>query len=256
MKIRYVIYSLMLMAVASVQAASFDCSLAKTAMEKTICANPEVSKADEALSILYGSVKGQSRYANDLTKDQLAWLKERNSCKTDACILEKYKAREIELHGWLQKEAEKAKELENCTDRPACWPEGSAMHTGLTLVAGLQKKSAQLKQKHEELIALLSDSPAYNGEKYPDTRVISAMKAQQISWEKYRSDECELIGSLTGAGGSWPSTYANRCDVNLTEARLTRVNSAIRCIKKIPLEDRWTEQASCLQQLAPLANKL
>ena len=253
---KHIIYTLILISAASVEAASFNCSLAQTAIEKTICANSEISKADESLATLYGNIKSQARYANDLIQNQLAWLKERNSCKTDACVLEKYRAREIELNGWPQKEAEKAKELENCTDRPECWPEGSAMHTGLTLVAGLQKTSAQLKTKHDELIALLSESPNYNGEKYPDSRVISALAAQQISWEKYRSDECELIGSLTGAGGSWPSTYANRCEVNLTEARLRRVTSAIKCIQKIPLENRWMEQATCLQQLAPLANKL
>lgn len=181
---------------------------------------------------MYGNIKSQARYVNDLIKDQLDWLKERNACKTDSCVLEKYKARGSELIGWPQKEAEKAKELENCTDRPECWPEGSAMQTGLTLVADLKIASAQLKTKHDELIILLSQSPNYNGEKYPDLRVISALTAQQISWVKYRSDECELIGSLTGACGSWPSTYANRCEVNLTEARISRVTSAIKCVKK------------------------
>lgn len=253
---RHLFYILILISAVSAQAASFDCSLAQTVIEKTVCTNPEISKADEALAILYSNIKNQSRYASDLINNQRAWLKERNSCKTDSCILEKYKIREAELNGWLQKEAERAKELENCTDRPECWPEGSAMHTGLTLVASLQKTSAQLKTMHDELIALLSDSPNYNGENYPDSRVISALTAQQISWGKYRSDECELIGSLTGAGGSWPSTYANRCEVNLTEERLRRVNSAIKCIQKIPVENRWMEQARCLQQLAPLANKL
>lgn|GEM_PF-3361722 len=253
---RHIIYILILISAVLVQAASFNCSLAQTVIEKTVCTNPEISKADEALATLYNNIKSQSRYANDLIKNQHAWLKERNSCKTDSCILEKYKFREAELNGWLQKEAEKAKELENCTDRPECWPEGSAMHNGLTSAASLQKASTQLKKRHDELIALLSDSPNHNGEKYPDSRVISALTIQQMSWEKYRSDECELIGSLTGAGGSWPSTYTNHCEVNLTEARLRSVNLAIKCIETIPLENRWMEQAGCLQQLAPLANKL
>jgi uncharacterized protein YecT (DUF1311 family) len=204
---------------------------------------------------LYGDIKRQSRYANDLTKNQLAWLKERNSCKTDLCVLDKYRAREVELNSWLLKEAVKASELENCTDRPECLPEGSAMRTGLTLVAELEKISAQLKAKHGELVALLSDSPDYNGDKYPGSRVISALVAQQVSWEKYRSDECELIGSLTGAGGTFPSTYANSCDVELTEWRLQLVNLALECVQQIPLEDRWAEQAECLQRLTTLAGR-
>ena len=227
-----IIYFLILSSAVSVEAASFNCSLAQTAIEKTICSNPEISKADELLSTLYSNIKGQSRYANDLTENQHAWLKKRNSCKTDSCVLETYKAREAELNGWLQREKERAKELENCTDRPECWPEGSAMHTGLSLLSDLKKGSAQLKTKHEELIALLSESPNYAGEKYPDSRTIDALTNLHISWVKYSSDECELIGSLTGAGGSWPSTYAKRCEVNLTEARLRRVTSAIKCVKK------------------------
>ncbi|MBR7800119.1 lysozyme inhibitor LprI family protein [Undibacterium fentianense] len=250
------IFILFALSAGMVEAASFNCLLAKTVVEKMICANPTISKADESLFSLYGSIKREARYPNDLIKDQIAWLKKRDACATDVCLIEKYQSRESELNDWPQKEAEKTKAIENCTDRPECWPEGSAMHTGLTLVATLQKTSAQLRSKHLELIDLLTQSPDYNGEKYPDSRVIAALEAQQISWEKYRSDECELIGSLTGAGGSWPSTYANRCEVNLTETRLRRITSAIRCIQKIPLENRWMEQAACLQQLAPLANKL
>ncbi|MEH6733678.1 MAG: lysozyme inhibitor LprI family protein [Shewanella sp.] len=253
---RKIIYILGLISVFSVQGASFDCSLARSAIEKNICANPDISKADEALATLYSNIKSQAKYVNDLINGQRAWLTQRNACETDVCTLDKYQSRALALNAWPETEAKKDKALENCTDRPECWPEGSAMHTGLTLVNSLNKASAQLKIKHDELIALLSDAPNYDGEKQPDSRVISALTAQQLSWSTYRSDECELIGSLTGAGGSWPSTYANRCEVNLTEERLRRVNSSIKCINKIPLEDRWMEQSRCLQQLAPLANKV
>lgn len=249
---QYIIY--ILMVVVSATAASFDCSRVQTFIEKTVCTNPEISKADETLASLYVNILNQSSNSSDLIKEQRIWIKERNSCKTDSCILEKYKNRETELNTWLHKE--KAKELENCTDRPECWPEGSAMHTGLTYVIYLKKTSIQIKIKFEELIAILSDSPNYNGEKNQDYRIISALTAQQKSWEKYRSDECELIGSITGAGGSWPSTYATICELNLAEARLQNLNIAIQCIQQIPLENRWIEQAECLQKLTPLANKL
>ncbi|MGI1999550.1 lysozyme inhibitor LprI family protein [Shewanella frigidimarina] len=253
---RQIIYILGLISVFSVQGASFDCSLARSSIEKTICANPDISKADEALTLLYSNIKNQAKYVNDLINDQRAWLKQRNACETDICILDKYQSRSLALNAWPETEAEKDKKLENCTDRPECWPEASAMNTGLTLVNSLNEASVKLKTKHDELIALLSDTLNYDGDKQPDSRVISALTAQQLSWSTYRADECELIGSLTGAGGSWPSTYANRCEVNLTEERLRRINSSIKCINKIPVEERWMEQARCLQQLAPLANKV
>lgn len=140
-----------------------------------------------------------------------------------------------------------------CTDRPECWPEGSSMHTGLLLVQQQNAAEKLLASKHEELIKLVSSSST---EKISvDERLLAALKTQQAAWLKYRTEECELVGSLTGAGGTWPSTYANRCEVNHTDQRLRRVRSAIRCIEKIPNEKRFFEQNNCLQQLAPLTNK-
>ncbi|MBK7685644.1 MAG: DUF1311 domain-containing protein [Rhodocyclaceae bacterium] len=140
-----------------------------------------------------------------------------------------------------------------CTDRPECWPEGSSMHTGLLLVQQQNAAEKVLAGKHEELIKLVTTSST---EKIQvDERLVAALKTQQAAWLKYRTEECELVGSLTGAGGTWPSTYTNRCEVNHTDQRLRRVRSVIRCIERIPNEKRFFEQNNCLQQLAPLTNK-
>jgi uncharacterized protein YecT (DUF1311 family) len=139
-----------------------------------------------------------------------------------------------------------------CTDRPECWPEGSSMRTGLLLVQQQKAAEKRLASEHEGLIRLVSSSR--NGETKADERLMAALRTQQAAWLKYRTEECELVGSLTGAGGTWPSTYANRCEVNHTEQRLRRVRSAIHCIEKIPPETRLLEQNKCLQQLAPLTN--
>ena len=127
------------------------------------------------------------------------------------------------------------------------------MHTGLLLVQKQLETEKLLASKHDELIKLVASSGS--GETHADERLLAALKTQQAAWLKYRTEECELVGSLTGAGGTWPSTYANKCEVNHTEQRLRQVRSAIRCIQKIPSEKRLFEQNTCLQQLAPLTNK-
>ncbi|ARU26612.1 lysozyme inhibitor LprI family protein [Cellvibrio sp. PSBB006] len=240
-------------------AASFNCDKASSGIEKMICNNAEISSADEALAKRYSEVKGKAKRPDLLTNNQLEWLSQRNSCKSEACVLEEYKSRIEFIGGWLdyeEKTLPKPGGEVQCTDRPECWPEGSAMHTGLVIAEKRRKVSSQLEVKLADLIALLASSPDNNGDIYPDSRTISALKKQQPAWDQYATDECELIGSLTGAGGSWPSTYATRCKFNLMEERLRRINSSIKCIQKIPLEKRWLEQSSCLQQLAPLANKI
>jgi len=127
------------------------------------------------------------------------------------------------------------------------------MRTGLLLVQQQNAAEKVLASTHEALINLVSSSST---EKIRvDERLLAALKTQQAAWLKYRTEECELVGSLTGAGGTWPSIYANKCDVNHTNQRLRHVRSAIRCIEKIPNAKRFFEQNNCLQQLAPLTNK-
>jgi uncharacterized protein YecT (DUF1311 family) len=141
----------------------------------------------------------------------------------------------------------------DCTDRPECWPEGSSMRTGLLLVQKQQQTEKLLASKHDELMKLVAFSSS--GEINTEERLLTALKTQQVAWLNYRTEECELVGSLTGAGGTWPSTYARRCEVNHTEQRLRRVRSAINCVQRIPPDVRLFEQNNCLQQLAPLTNK-
>jgi uncharacterized protein YecT (DUF1311 family) len=112
---------------------------------------------------------------------------------------------------------------------------------------------ATLAKLEGQLLKLVSQADASSNALPPDERVISALKAQQAAWRRYRSDECELAGALTGAGGSWPSTYAVRCEANLTELRVRRTRSAIRCVMALPLSKRRLDQSRCLYQLLPLA---
>lgn len=127
------------------------------------------------------------------------------------------------------------------------------MHTGLLLVQQQNTAEKLLTSKHEELVKLVSSSSTK--EIKVDGRLLAALKTQQAAWLKYRDEECELVGSLTGAGATWPSTYAKKCEVNHADQRLRRVSSAIRCIEKIQNEKRFFELNNCLQQLAPLTNK-
>ena len=130
------------------------------------------------------------------------------------------------------------------------------MHTGLLLVQRQKTVERALERSHHELLSLVSATKSADGSFGTDGRLIEALKTQQAAWLKYKTEECELVGSLTGAGGTWPSTYANQCDVNHAEQRVRRVRSAIRCIERLPNDKRIFEQNNCLQQLAPLTNRL
>ncbi len=138
-----------------------------------------------------------------------------------------------------------------CTERPECWPDGSAMQQGLLHAERERKAEERLAKMHVQLVELVSDT----GNDQQNERIISALGTQQLAWHKYVAEECELVGALTGAGGTWPSTYARKCSANHTEQRLRRVSSAVQCIKKLAPQDRQFSMSQCLQQLAPLTNK-
>jgi len=88
---------LSLMFVQSACAASFDCEKATTKVEKMICADPELSKLDEDLSVVYSKALKESSDPTILKLQQRGWLKERNQCNDLSCLGGSYKSRLVEL---------------------------------------------------------------------------------------------------------------------------------------------------------------
>ncbi|WP_026145272.1 lysozyme inhibitor LprI family protein [Pseudomonas asplenii] len=66
-------------------AASFDCQKASTAVEKAICASPELSGLDRALGDYYSQAMAKlaPEPREALRSDQRAWLQTRNACAAD-----------------------------------------------------------------------------------------------------------------------------------------------------------------------------
>lgn len=84
----------------AVQAASFPCEKATTAVEKTICSSPELSTLDEYLGRYYAAGRTSLKHAEDcLVRDQRAWISTvRNTCKDAACLKGAYLERLSVLH--------------------------------------------------------------------------------------------------------------------------------------------------------------
>ena len=99
--------------------ASFDCSKANTLVEKTICADKELSSHDEVLNVLYAEVKVKSKNSKKIIENQRIWLNEINKFNTlhgneyqlHQYILEAYETRISDLRE-LQKAKDTIFELE------------------------------------------------------------------------------------------------------------------------------------------------
>ncbi|WP_429170524.1 lysozyme inhibitor LprI family protein, partial [Aeromonas rivipollensis] len=70
--------------------ASFDCSKASSPMEKNICGNEVISYLDSTLSTVYKKAVSKNPSVRD---EQRKWIKERNLCKTDDCLIDSYQSR-------------------------------------------------------------------------------------------------------------------------------------------------------------------
>ncbi len=125
------------------------------------------------------------------------------------------------------------------------WPIGSAMEVGQRHVKTRDHFVLLLTQQNTQLAELLV--------LVGNQRLNAALVAQHDAWLKYRDAECEVFGTLSGAGGSWPSTHAVECEARLTEHRFRRARNANACVRKIAVVDRSSSTINhCLQPLLPL----
>jgi uncharacterized protein len=73
--------------------ASFDCSKVKGYVERTVCSDPELSELDDALAAAFDWAKAEALDASELTREQRAWLVQRNACLEPSCIKAAYETR-------------------------------------------------------------------------------------------------------------------------------------------------------------------
>lgn len=96
---------------------SFDCSKAKTNVEKIICSDKKLSVMDENLSKAFKEAIANSKDKNQLKNEQFIWLKKRNDCKDSGCL---YDAYNLQL-----------KHLENKVQPPFTMPQNALIRPAL-----------------------------------------------------------------------------------------------------------------------------
>jgi uncharacterized protein len=104
------------------RAASFDCALAKTGIEKAICGNDELSTLDEYLGRYYAAARETLKPAEKcLITDQRTWIRtKRNPCKDAACLRTAYLERLASLDP-LQPGATAIRDIELPATRALAW---------------------------------------------------------------------------------------------------------------------------------------
>ena len=109
MKRGFMVYLLLIMGMFSLgeakgsgYSASFDCSKARSRIEKLICSDEKLAGLDKRMLESYKRAKKlQPKKAKSIIKAQRAWVRDRNRCKTKKgvieCLIAKYEARLVNL---------------------------------------------------------------------------------------------------------------------------------------------------------------
>ena len=123
------------------------------------------------------------------------------------------------------------------------WPEGSAMHSVYVEAERLQAGRAELEQAHADLLSAIEGDP---DDPPPLARAVAR---QQADWLEYMRSDCELAGTLTGAGGSWPTVHGLSCQIESIADRLEVVRGATACLGQLGPEAYRFEQFECLEKM-------
>lgn len=86
------------LAVAAPVLAALDCSRAKTNVEKLLCSNPRLAKADQRMSLAFRGAIHRGADPRMLMEAQRAWIDDaRDVCNDVPCMLKAYEERISDL---------------------------------------------------------------------------------------------------------------------------------------------------------------
>jgi uncharacterized protein len=79
------------------QGLGFDCSKARSKIDKSICADPQLSALDRKNADLFALAQSQGNDERDVKKEQRRWLRTRDDCEDTTCVKKSYEQRIKEL---------------------------------------------------------------------------------------------------------------------------------------------------------------
>lgn len=100
------------------------------------------------------------------------------------------------------------------------WPGGSAMHESSLAVT---EKERYEERSNEILKKIYSKVNGFDK---------NAIKAQVKALREYAESACMIVGASSGSGGSWPTTYAVRCESGIAYHHYMSLRRALSCIER------------------------
>jgi uncharacterized protein len=189
-------------------AASFDCKNAVGRVEQMICGSPDLNSFDSQLQGAYDGALDRSNRPNQITEDQRAWLKQRDACNDEKCLLAAY-GRRIAV-------------LSKISDEPAICggsttPEVDACEAEYAHRAD-KELSRYIAAARNRLLSEAGERP----DPQTSTATLAAFDASQKAWEAFRKAECDAVYNWWSDGTIRGAMYQG-CMQSLTKSRTEQI---------------------------------
>lgn len=199
----HVLAGLLLTFTTLTHAASFDCGRAKTYVERTICADKDLSLLDETLDDAFVELVYKDA-PSGLRTSQKSWLALRDACPDAACIKRRYEQRIAELSCDAQSPmAGSAIGSSQCS------------HFSLRL---LERDLASIEERHAKKVTESSNNIDYTAR---------TLLTERKAWREYRTAQCALYGAIEGGSDGWKNALAGACEVEETKKRIAHLKNQI-----------------------------
>lgn len=198
-------FAILLACPATVSAQSFDCRKASTAIEKMICADPEISRLDSQMAeryrtLLSTALKTGSDHRSGATAAQQRWLAEvRNAATRPADLRSRYQERIDHL----------AMAIRCLTTTDLEWAEITACER-----IGFEDSDAELQVLYRRLLA--------QPDMRADPEATRMLTESQRTWVTFRDAECEWQ-TIDSRGGTIRPMQIYGCSHTLTRQRIQQL---------------------------------
>jgi uncharacterized protein len=179
LSLAWIIFFLTLISGGNVNAASFNCEMAVSQIEQLICRDPELNSLDSQLRGAYAGALDRSNHPDQITRDQRSWIKERNSCTDEKCLIAVYQQRTASLS--------------KISDEPIVCNGASTPEVDACEEEYAHRADKELARYLAVARKRIVDEAVDELNSQTSKTTLAAFDASEQAWELYRKAECNAV---------------------------------------------------------------
>lgn len=193
-------------------AAEIDCGKAAAGIERLICKDPELRSLDSQLAAAFAGAMDRSNHPAEVRQAQLAWLKTRDTCASDAvCMGSLYRERIVTLSA--------------LSDEPPVCSGSTTPEVDSCAAEYARRADRELARYVAAARKRLSDEAKDDSNGRSSQDALSQFDKSQATWVAYRKAECEAVYSWW-SDGTIRGAMSQDCWLEVTKSRTAAILSS------------------------------